>query len=127
MTYRLQAHESLPQAINRIATEQIEKAIGELAATEELGVDEAVHQARKRLKKTRAVIRLVRDRLGKETYKQANARFRDLGRTLAELRDSLVRIKDKGEVTLTAYSTFGNEIQRSGKQDRRACKSEFSP
>ena len=101
MTYRLQAHESLPQAINRIATEQIEKVIGELAATEELGVDEAVHQARKRLKKTRAVIRLVRDRLGKETYKQANARFRDLGRTLAELRDSLVRIKTLD--SLTAY------------------------
>lgn len=78
MTYRLKADESVPQGIKRIATEQIEKAISKLSATDELGVDEAVHQAGKRLKKTRAVIRLVRDRLDKDNYKQENARFSSL-------------------------------------------------
>ncbi len=93
MSYRLKAHESVSKGIKRIATEQIEKAISELSTTDELGVDEAVHQVRKRLKKTRAIVRLVRDGLGKKSYKQENARFRDLGRNLASLRDSEVQIE----------------------------------
>ena len=93
MSYRLKAGESVPKGIKRIVNEQIEKAIDELAATDELGVDEAVHKARQRLKKIRAVVRLVRDRLGNKAYQQENARFRDLGRSLANLRDSRVRIQ----------------------------------
>ena len=99
MSYRLEAQESISQGIKRIAIEQIEKAIDELSVTDELGIDEAVHQARKRLKKVRAVIRLVRDRLGKETYQQENTRFRDLGRTLANLRDSRVQIETLDNLT----------------------------
>lgn len=99
MTYRLKPDEPLPTGIKRIATEQIEKAIKELSATDELGVDEAVHQARKRLKKTRAVVRLVRDRLGSEIYKQENARFRDLARNLAKLRDANVQIETLDNLT----------------------------
>ena len=34
---------------------------------------------------------------------------------------------DKGEVTLTAYSTFDHEIQRSGKQHRNTCSSGIAP
>ena len=109
MTYRLQAHESVPKGIKRIATEQIEKAIDELTAIDELGVDEAVHQARKRLKKTRAVIRLVRDRLGKKNYKQENTRFRDLGRSLANLRDSNVLIETLDNLTAHFADTIAPE------------------
>ena len=93
MSYRLKARESLPKGIKRIAAEEVAKAIDKLSSTQEQGIDEAVHQARKRLKKTRAVVRLVRDRLGKKSYKQENARFRDLGRNLANLRDIKVRIE----------------------------------
>lgn len=92
MSYQLKANESISVGITRIATEEIEKAIKELSPTSKLEVDEAVHQVRKRLKKTRAVIRLVRDRLGKKTYQQENARFRDIGNNLALLRDSKVQI-----------------------------------
>jgi len=35
----------------------------------------------------------VRDRLGKKAYQQENARFRNLGRKLAYLRDTKVQIK----------------------------------
>ena len=93
MTYRLKAEESVSKEIKRIASEQIEKAIDELSDSNELGVDEAVHQTRKRLKKTRAVIRLVRDRLGEKSYQQENALYRNLGRKLSDLRDAKVQIK----------------------------------
>ena len=99
MPYRLKANESVSKGIKRIVNEQIEKAIDELAATDELGVDEAVHKARQRLKKIRAVVRLVRDRLGKKAYQQENARFRDLGRSLANLRDGQVRIATLDNLT----------------------------
>ena len=99
MPYRLKANESVSKGIKRIVNEQIEKAVDELAATEELGVDEAVHKARQRLKKIRAVVRLVRDRLGKKVYRRENARFRDLGRSLANLRDGQVRIATLDNLT----------------------------
>lgn len=99
MSYKIKNQESVPRAIKRIATEQIERAIEELTDVDELGVDEAIHQARKRLKKTRAVIRLVRDELGETKYKEENVRFRDLARNLANLRDSKVRIETLDNLT----------------------------
>lgn len=109
MTFRLKHNESLPTSIKRIAKEQIAKAIAELANIDELGIDEAVHQARKRLKKTRAVIRLVRDRLGSETYQRENARFRDLGRNLASLRDIKVQIETLDNLTNNCANTIAPE------------------
>ena len=114
MAYRLKASESVFKGIKRIATEQIEKAISDLSVTDET-VDEAVHQARKRLKKTRAVVRLVRDRLEEKVYKQENARYRDIGRKLANLRDAKVQIGTLDN--LTAH--FGNTIDEEAFTDIR--------
>lgn len=122
MTYRLKPDESIPTGIKRIAKEQITKAIAELSAVDELGIDEAVHQARKRLKKTRAVVRLVRDSLGSE-YRTENARFRDLGRSLASLRDAKVQIETVDNLTayftdIAASDTFKN-LRRELRVDYR--------
>lgn len=123
MTYRFKEPESIPTGIKRIATEQVAKAIDKLSNTDDLGVDEAVHQARKRLKKTRAVIRLVRDRLSKQTYKQENARFRDLGRVLSNLRDSSVQIETLDRLTTHFADTVEPEafvnIRRELRVDYR--------
>lgn len=107
MSYQFQAGESISKGIKRIATEQIDKAIAELNDTNESDIDRAVHQARRRLKETRAVVRLVRDRLGKKVYKRENARFRDIGHGLACLRDSKVKI-----ITLdTLPNHFTNTVE----------------
>lgn len=108
MSYRFKASESISQGIKRIAQEQVAKAITELSNPDTLGVDEAVHQARKRLKKTRAVLRLVRDRLG-QTYKAENARFRDLGRSLAKLRDEKVLIDTLDHLTAHFAKTISSD------------------
>jgi CHAD domain-containing protein len=52
---------------------------------------EAVHEARKDMKKLRATLKLVRPRLAGETYRRENRRFRDAGRALSEVRDAQVR------------------------------------
>ena len=93
MPYRLKATETISQGIKRIATEQIDKAVRELSNVETLGVGETVHQVRKRLKKTRALIRMVRHSLGEKTFDRENKYFRDLGRELAGLRDGEVIIE----------------------------------
>lgn len=49
--------------------------------------DEAVHEARKALKRARAALRLLRPGMAKALYSEANAALRDAGRHLAPLRD----------------------------------------
>ena len=89
MSYRLELDEPPEDGIRRIATEQADQALGDLRGEEE-DLNEAVHDARKRFKKIRAVLRLVRKEVGEEHFKRENACFRDAGRALAEVRDDWV-------------------------------------
>ncbi|WP_052055307.1 CHAD domain-containing protein [Myxosarcina sp. GI1] len=90
MPYKLKEGESISTEIKRIISEQIDKATEELTVKIKDDRDEAIHDARKRFKKIRAVIRLVRDDLDKKTYKKENACFRDAGRRLSGVRDAEV-------------------------------------
>ncbi len=90
MAYRLEADETPAQGIKRIALEQIDKALGVLADPSDR--DEAVHDARKRFKQVRALVRLVRDEVGQDVYRTENVCFRDAGRLLSEVRASQVLV-----------------------------------
>jgi len=74
--------------LRAIAVEQIDGARAVLVQ-EELPVAKRVHEARKHLKKARAVLRLLRAQLG-ELYTAANRRLRDTGRRLSAARDATV-------------------------------------
>ena len=92
MTYRFEADERVEDGVRRIALEQIDKALAEIAAPD-LPVHETVHQVRKRSKKIRGLLRLVRPTLrGGQTFATENAWFRDAARELADLRDAQVLI-----------------------------------
>lgn len=86
MPYSFRRSEPVSKGIRRIAREQIERALDELNDSS-LGMHESVHQARKRCKKIRALLRLVRPGI-EPTYQFENAWFRDAGRILAPLRDA---------------------------------------
>ncbi len=92
MPYRLKKHETVPDGVRRIATEQIESALANLSKISE-DTETAVHEVRKELKKARALVRLVRDDLGEAAYSVENDALRDAGRRLATVRDSVVRIR----------------------------------
>ncbi len=98
ISYRLESGESLPSGIKRIATEQIDQALDQLENVPE-GRDEAVHDARKRFKKIRAVLRLVRDEVGEEIYQRENVCYRDAGRRLSDVRDSYVMVETIDNLT----------------------------
>ncbi|MEX2473331.1 MAG: CHAD domain-containing protein, partial [Gemmatimonadota bacterium] len=84
MSYALQPDESLPSGLRRIADEQVGKALDSLASAADSREEAAagIHDARKRFKKVRAVLRLVRKELGSDRYHGENEAFRDAGRLL---------------------------------------------
>ena len=98
MSYRLESGETLPDGIKRMAKEQIDQALEQLQRTPE-GPNEGVHDARKRFKKIRAVLRLVRDEIGEDVYQAENVCFRDAGRRLAAGRDSYVMVETVDNLT----------------------------
>lgn len=91
MPYRLKAGESPAEGVRRVADEQLEQALASLRDEPDRG--EAVHDLRKRLKKLRALLRLVRDETGEDFYGRENRRFRDAGRALSALRDAEVLVE----------------------------------
>ena len=96
MSYKLREHEGLSDGTKRIVLEQIDKALDHLKPTVR-NKDEAIHDARVCIKKIRALLRLIRESLGDETYKAEDSNYRDAARMLSKVRDSaaMLEIVDK--------------------------------
>jgi CYTH domain-containing protein/CHAD domain-containing protein len=91
--YRLKRKEGAADGLRRVARGRIEKAGERLREPSDEELAEAIHGARKDLKKVRAVLRLLRDELGHKRFKAENRRFRDAARLLAESRDAEVKLQ----------------------------------
>jgi CHAD domain-containing protein len=93
-SYRLRDEEEAGTGMARIAAGRAEAALERLRGigSGEADVAEAVHGARKDLKKLRAVLRLLRGTLPKATYREEGRRYRDAGRALSASRDAEVRL-----------------------------------
>ena len=87
MAYRFMKHEALPDAIRRVFAEEIDGAVGQLADSKNR--TQAVHEARKSIKKIRGLLRLVRTPLGAK-YRSEDRYFRQAGRRLSPIRDNAV-------------------------------------
>lgn len=87
MAYRLKAKESVPEGIRRIVREEIESATNQLTHANGTKRDEAIHEARKSIKKIRGALRLMQPELG-AIYNQENKRLGETGRHLSEIRDA---------------------------------------
>jgi len=86
MAFRLKRKEEVIEGVQRIALEQIDKAIEEIK-DDDLPPSETVHQVRKRCKKIRGLVRLVRPSF-ESTYKTENKWFRDAARRISATRDA---------------------------------------
>jgi CHAD domain-containing protein len=92
MAFRLDVGEA-GSGVQRVVVEQVARAMRSLitaSAGSDDDLDDGVHDARKRLKRVRAVLRLVRDPIDDDRYRAENARYRDVGRHLAPVRDARV-------------------------------------
>jgi CHAD domain-containing protein len=125
--YKFKAGESVPDGARRIVDEQLERAIGRTGAAPS-DRDEAVHDIRKRMKKCRAVLRLVRGGLGSRRYREANAAFREAASRIALARDAAVHMETldgirriyRSEIAKGAFAGFRKRLQGERTKARRA-------
>lgn len=85
MKFCIKSKERLPLAIRRIATEQLRLAAGESAAQKATAT--SIHSARKAIKRTRAVLRLMRCGDHESAVRQEDRTLGDAARLLAAERD----------------------------------------
>jgi CHAD domain-containing protein len=108
MGYRLKRSESVPEGIRRIASEELESAVSQLSDGQESNRDQVIHEARKSVKKLRAVLRLMQMELG-DAYREESSILRDAGCKLSRFRDagaiieSLDSLEQKGRNQLNAH------------------------
>ncbi|HEX3910148.1 MAG TPA: CHAD domain-containing protein [Solirubrobacteraceae bacterium] len=85
------AQEDLGNGLQRMALGQLDVAIEALGGgARGSSPEQRVHEARKSLKRLRALMRLLRDELGEQVYERESALLRDTGRRLARARDAAV-------------------------------------
>lgn len=114
MPYRFESGETVPAAIRRISAEQIDSALEALHARKPANRDTAVHEARKCIKKLRALLRLVEDEVG-DAFEKENTRLCDLGRTLSPFRDAAAMLQTFDELN----EKYGAELAAGSFQSIR--------
>jgi hypothetical protein len=75
MPYKLDLDTDLPSAARIVVREQLQKAAEALEEDHQSDPAGAVHKARKNIKKSRSLLRLVRSSLGRGTYIEKSLRF----------------------------------------------------
>lgn len=117
--FELRPGEPLGRGLRRLGIEQCEAAIRRFAGED---VDLAVHEARKAMKRIRAMLRLVRPVIGDRVYRYENRTLRDAARLLAGIRDGAVSVGTVGKIA----DRFGGALpldvfdDLSERLDRRA-------
>jgi CHAD domain-containing protein len=92
MSYSLTFGADLEGSIRRVAREQLEGAAARLRDGHAGDPVEAVHDARKHLKKTRSLLRLARPAMPSSEFRRVNRALRDRGRALSGTRDADVMV-----------------------------------
>jgi CHAD domain-containing protein len=110
MTYRLEPLSSVDQSVRRIALSQIEDLLAEHGQGAASPV--AVHEARKALKRLRALLSLIRSALDEKDLQREKQRLRSIAGTLAGARDAHVMIEtakalSKGDMLRSCEATAG--------------------
>jgi CHAD domain-containing protein len=108
-SFRLGREESVGAGLTRIAGGRADSALARLSEADDESLAEAIHGARKDLKKLRAVLRVSRDALGEELFRAENGRFRDAARLLSASRDAEVRL----DTLRTLRRRCGAELPRA--------------
>ena len=109
MSYRIEKGESLAAALGRIAAEEMNLAQRELRRG---GKGEAVHSARKAIKRLRALLRSLRVVFPRELFQKENQRLAEAGRKISPLRDIHAQLRTLGKLR----DTRGRAIARMRRE-----------
>ena len=108
MGYHIEKGESMATAFGRIAAEEIDLA---MAQSRRLHRGEAVHNARKALKRLRALLRSLRVAFPKKLFRAENRHIAATCRRISPLRDVHVQLRTLGQLQAAA-SPAGDHIRR---------------
>jgi CHAD domain-containing protein len=97
MPYRFKIDEPVEKGFRRIAREQLDVALQELAAPEVQ--PNGVHECRKALKRLRALVRLAAPALGKDRARKRLNALSEIAQLLAGRRDQAVMLDTLGKLT----------------------------
>jgi CHAD domain-containing protein len=109
MAYRFERDEIAPAAAARCAREQLDGAIAQLSEGVRDDPEEAVHSARKSIKKARAVLRLMRGPLPRDQRRAENSALRDAAHELSPTRDADVMISTLNQLS----ERFAGQVPQS--------------
>ncbi len=87
MPYHLKSNESIPRGIKRIVREELDSAMDQFRGKAGGTKDNAIHEARKSVKKIRGALRLVRAEMG-DSYRLESGALREASGRLSELRNA---------------------------------------
>lgn len=87
MAFKLTNQATLDVEVKRVLLEQIDGALAELEGGPEK-LDEHVHECRQRLKRVRAILRLIEPELGRGRFRRIDQGVRAIAQGLAAARDS---------------------------------------
>jgi CHAD domain-containing protein len=104
----LPSDEPILSGVRRILVEQLEN-ICSVLQSKQLS-DDGVHAIRKELKRARASLRLLREALGADEYRQLNQQLRDVARSLTTMRDATVLLQTLDKVTAKADELSGISV-----------------
>jgi len=107
MTYRFKLNESVSAGASRIGMEQIDIAEARLASRDDIPT--AIHDARRCLKRLRALLRLIRPALAESTYRREANRIAGIGKLLADARDQHVMQLTLAKIA-TRFDTFPKSV-----------------
>lgn len=86
MSYRLNPREKVSDGAKRIGTEQVDRVLAQFSAKTKQG-NHAIHEARKAIKRLRALLMLIRPAIGKAAARHEEERLRNVARSLSGARD----------------------------------------
>jgi CHAD domain-containing protein len=90
MTYRFKLREPIASEAGRIGIEQIDMAVKRLTSRQD--PDAGIHDARRCLKRLRALLRIIRPALSDADYRKQSRNLAEIGRRLAPERDRIVML-----------------------------------
>jgi CHAD domain-containing protein len=102
MAFRLRPGRPFTEEFRSVAESQLSQAI-EILQNQAHGPHEAVHDARKKFKRVRALYRLIQAD-AKEFRRRENARIRDIAQTLSAVRDATALVETVDYLTSQAKS-----------------------
>lgn len=93
MSFRLDLDRPVAETTRRVTQERLERVIDELSGRRSADNATAVHEARKDLKRTRSLVRLLRAGVPKKRYRRESAALREVARSLGARREAAAMVE----------------------------------